>query len=116
MAEVSTTWSRVFRVWWAIFWRSCLLSFAFGLILLATVVIYVLATGMSIATAQAIDSSRWLQVLFFMGGAVAALLATKSVLGKEFGDFRLALVSRSLASRDDSRNDVTTSEAGRTVA
>jgi hypothetical protein len=101
MAEVSLTWSRVFRVWWAIFWRSCLISFAFGLVLLAVVVIYALATGMSIANSEAIDNSRWLQLLFFLLGAVAALLATKDVLGKPLGTFRIALVSRSESSAGD---------------
>ena len=97
MSELQATWSRIARVWWAFYWRMMLLSLAAFVIFYAISVMLLLFTGASIAQAQAVDNSRWLQLAFFLLGAVTSLAATKLVLGTRWADFRIALVPHSPA-------------------
>lgn len=90
MSEVEATWGRVVKVWWSLAWRGILFGFLAGA-----------GTGFVIGFLGAMDGmSRESISLYSMvaGGAVGVpvgLWVVKTVLGKRFSDFRLALVSTS---------------------
>ena len=94
MDELPITWSRVVRVWWAFYWRMCLLSIAFALVILGLGTLVALVLGLSSEQTQEIDSSHWLQLLFVAMGGIVSLLVTKQILGKSWPEFRVALIAR----------------------
>ena len=112
MDELPVTWSRVIRVWWTFYWRMCLLSIAFALVILALGTLVALVLGLTTEQTKAIDGSRWLQFLFVVMGAVVTLLVTKQILGKNWPEFRIALVARQPSASSSSQN----SQSGDTVA
>jgi hypothetical protein len=100
MVEFPATWARIARVWWAFFWRMTLLSFAALLIFYSVSVVVLLSLGVTIAEAEAFDRSRWVQLVFFLLGAIASLLATRLVLGTRWAEFRIALLPSSPSDGD----------------
>lgn len=112
MDELPVTWSRVSRVWWTFYWRMCLLSIAFALVVLTLGSLVALVFGLDAEQTRAIDSSRWLQLLLIVLGAVVTLLVTKQILGKNWPEFRIALVARQPSASNSSQN----SQSGDTVA
>lgn len=90
MSEVEITWGRVVKVWWSLAWRGILFGSLAGA-----------GAGFVVGFVGAMGGmSRESISLYSMlaGGAVGvaiALWVVKTVLGKRFSDFRLALVSTS---------------------
>lgn len=88
MSEVEVTWGRVFKVWWSLAWRGILFGFLAGAGA-GFVVGFLGAMGGMIRENISMYS-------MLAGGAVGVpigLWVVKTVLGKKFSDFRLALVS-----------------------
>jgi sulfite exporter TauE/SafE len=90
----------------------CLLSIAFALVVLALGTLVALVLGLTTEQTKAIDSSRWLQLLFVVMGAVVTLLVTKQILGKNWPEFRIALIARQPSPTSSGQN----SQSGDTVA
>ena len=91
--ELEITWGRVTRVWWAFLWRSLIASIIamiIGGIFCCIVVYTIAATGGAITTINIIIMS--------IGGIIGlgvSIIPMKMILGKDFGEFRLALVPKS---------------------
>jgi ABC-type glycerol-3-phosphate transport system permease component len=91
--ELEITWGRVTRVWWAFLWRSLIASIIAMIIggIFGGIVGYTIAaTGGAITTINIIIMS--------IGGIIGlgvSIIPMKMILGKDFGEFRLALVPKS---------------------
>lgn len=91
--------SRVFRVWWAYFWRSLVTLLAmFIVIILASIVFGLLFSlavpvlGLEMEAAQGL--SRAIGMIFgFAAGLLSSIIPVWLILGKDFGEFRLALIA-----------------------
>jgi hypothetical protein len=91
--ELEVTWGRAARVWWAFVWRN-LIALVVALVIGAAVG-FVIGFAMGAAGA----SQRTIQFVTapigaFMGLGIS-IVPVRMILGKNFGDFRLALVARS---------------------
>jgi hypothetical protein len=90
--ELEATWSRVIRVWWSYLWRN-LIAMVVAVIISAIVGFvsgFVMgAMGVSVET---------IQLISFPIGAIIGLAISvfpmKMILGKDFGEFRLVLLSK----------------------
>lgn len=90
---------RMFRVWWAYFWRSLVTLFAmFVVIILSSIVFGVLFSlampvlGLEMEAAQGL--SRITGMVFgFLAGLLSSIIPVWLILDKDFGDFRLALIN-----------------------
>ena len=89
--ELEITWKRVVRIWWSFLWRNFLailgaviigaiVGFIFGLILGSM--------GVSVKTITMI-----VRPIGFLIGLGISVIPLKMVLGKDFGEFRLVLIS-----------------------
>ena len=88
--ELEITWGRTFRVWWAYLWRNLLfiaLSVVAGFVLGAIIGFILAAFGASAKTIQLVVTP-----LSFILGMVISVIPLKMILGKNFGEFRVALV------------------------
>ncbi len=85
--EIEVTWNKTIRIWWAWVWRSILLSVAGGLIIgvLLGIISAVIGVKMPLTSV----------ILGFFVGLYAAFYMLKRVLNKDFGDFKIALISKS---------------------
>jgi hypothetical protein len=90
--EMEITWARVVRVWWALLWRGLLemlvaavaggvVGFAVGFVLGVL--------GAPIPTIQVVCG-----LLGALLGLLISLVPVKLALGRDYGDFRLALMPR----------------------
>lgn len=104
------TTGRVLRVWWAYFWRSIVALMAmFVVILLSSIafgVIFSLAMpllGLGMDTAHGL--SQLMGTLFgLLAGVLASIIPLWLILGKDFGEFRLALITYQPVTPDENRN------------
>jgi len=90
--ELEVTWGRAMRVWWAYLWRK-LIAIIGGTILgaiLSAILGFVLG-----AAGMAPDAVRraGLVVGVIMGGLLVSIVPIRLILGKNFGEFRLVLLS-----------------------
>ena len=90
--EIEVTWSRAATIWWAYIWRLIVATMASAVVggVVGGIIGFIL--GMLKAPQAAI---------LFLGvpvglaiGAAASIVPMKLILGKDFGDFRLVLVSK----------------------
>ena len=90
--EVEITWGRVIRVWWAYLWRN-LMAIILSVIVGGAVgfILGFILGGMGAATST-------IQLIIVPFGAVIGLalsiIPMRMILGKDFGEFRLVLVSK----------------------
>lgn len=88
--ELEITWPRIFKVWWAYLWRSVLAILAAmvsGAVLGFIVTIGWAAMGFEMEAIKPMTTAIGVAV-----GLGFSLLPIKMILGKQFGDFKLALV------------------------
>lgn len=89
--EIAPTWSHVARIWWALLWRGVLVMIATaiaGFVIGAVLGFLLGMLGAALATVQVICG-----VVGALLGLAGSLLPIRLVLGKDFGTFRLVLVS-----------------------
>lgn len=89
--ELEVTWGRSTRVWWALFWR-CLVA---TIIVLIIASVFGFIVGFIISATGGTITSTINIILMSIGGImglVASFVPVKMILGKDFGEFRLALV------------------------
>jgi hypothetical protein len=90
--EIEVTWARVIDVWWALLWRGliALLAAAVAGGVAGFVVGFILGMlGTSIPAIRIVCGA-----LGAVLGLLISLFPVKLILGRDFGDFRLALVPR----------------------
>ncbi|GHD66022.1 hypothetical protein [Jeongeupia chitinilytica] len=90
--ELEMTWRRAIRVWWAYAWRVLVLTLLAGAVfgITAGVIVAILAGN---AGASADIPRLALAAFGTLLGAVLSLVSMKCVLGCNFGEFRVALIS-----------------------
>ena len=91
--ELEITWKRVIRVWWAYLWR----NLAVIIISMIGMFVFGMIVGM-ISHLLGFEKSaiQTTTALFgFIAGICVSVLPIKWILGKDFGDFRLVLISKS---------------------
>ena len=89
--EITPTWGHVARVWWALFWRSVLTMIATGAVgfVVGAAIGFVLGLlGAPLAAIQLICGA--VGVLL---GLATSMVPVRLILGKDFGAFRLVLLS-----------------------
>ena len=91
--ELEVTWGRTLRVWWAYLWRNLIAIVA--AMVLAVVVGAILgfilgAAGVPPKTIHFIGAP-----IGFAIGLAISIVPMKLILGKDFGEFRLLLVTKS---------------------
>ena len=89
--ELEITWGRVIRIWWAYLWRNLIaiigamvLGGVFGFIIGAILGLL----GFSVHTIQIVVMPFGL-----LAGLVMSVIPLRLILGMNFGDFRLVLIS-----------------------
>jgi hypothetical protein len=90
--EIEVTWGRATMVWWAYIWRLLLCGLASALVGGIVGAVIGLVMGILQAPKEAI-----LFVSLPVGiliGTASSIVPMKLILGKDFGEFRLALVSK----------------------
>ena len=90
--ELEITWGRVVRVWWSYFWRNLVVILA--AMILGGMVGFVVGLimgmlGASMATVQYVTAPLGVVI-----GLVLSVIPMKMILGKDFGEFRLVLISK----------------------
>lgn len=90
--ELEITWKRTIRIWWSYFWRNLIAiiaSMITGGIVGAILGVTLGALGVSVETIQIIV----MPVGFIIGLAIS-IIPLKMILGKDFGEYRLVLISK----------------------
>jgi len=90
--EFEVTWIRATRIWWAYLWRGLVGAVVMSLVggLVGGLLGYIMTSlGAKASTIQLVA----LPIGVILGIGVS-ILAVKQVLGKDFGEFRLLLVSK----------------------
>jgi hypothetical protein len=90
--ELSVTWDRVAQIWWAFFWRNTLILipvFMLGAILGGAIGFLLGMAGAGPETVRIITLPIGIVV-----GAGSSIIPIKMILGKDFGEFRLVLLSK----------------------
>ena len=90
--ELPATWDRTAQIWWAFFWRNVLILIPATLVgaLLGGIVGVVL--GIAGANPDTVRIATF--PIGFLVGASSSIIPLKMILGKDFGEFRLVLVSK----------------------
>jgi len=90
--ELDITWSRTIKVWWAYFWRSLIAVIA--AVIVGAIVGFILGFIMG---AMRVDPDTIQYVASPIGAIIGigfSIIPMKMILGKDFGQFRLVLVSK----------------------
>lgn len=83
--ELEITWKRVLMIWWVFFWRYLLVTFIVGF---TVGFIEEFIRGESQAT-------QWINtIIFASAGLVTSIFLSKWILKKDFGEFRLVLLTK----------------------
>lgn len=89
--EIQATWSHILRIWWALFWRTilavlgaALAGFVLGFLIGAVLGYF----GVEPRVIQFVAGLIGLPI-----GLLAGLIPLKLVIGKDFGRFRLVILS-----------------------
>ena len=85
--EVEVTWGKTIKFWWAWMWRAMLLALAGGLLIGVLFGI--------ISALLGIQAPILSGILSFLVGIFSSFYMLKKVLNKDFGDFRIVLISKS---------------------
>jgi ABC-type glycerol-3-phosphate transport system permease component len=89
--EMEITWARATRVWWSYLWRSLLMAvggFIGGAVVGGIIGFAMALAGASVTTIQFVTAPIGLLL-----GLGLSIIPVKLILGKNFGEFRLVLVS-----------------------
>lgn len=89
--ELDITWKRTIRIWWSYLWRNLIAIIASMLIggIVGFIIGFILgAIGVAPKTIQLIV----MPISFTLGLAIS-IIPLKMILGKNFGEFRLVLLS-----------------------
>lgn len=89
--ETEITWRRTWRIWWAYAWRNLLMTIASMIAggIVGFIVGFLLGMlGVEQQIIQYVTGS-----LGFVIGFLLSVLPMRMILGKNFGDFRLVLIS-----------------------
>lgn len=93
------TMSRVLRIWWAYFWRylTTLIAMTIGMAIVGAIIGVLLHSFMHMLGLDAENTQRLAGLTGLVLGFAAVLASTAIplwlILGKDFGEFRLALIS-----------------------
>lgn len=90
--EVEITWGRVIRVWWAYLWRNlvALVVAAIAGGIVGFILGFIMgAMGVAPKTIQYVTAPLGVII-----GLAISIIPMKMILGKDFGQFRLVLVSK----------------------
>ena len=90
--EMEVTWGRAAMVWWAYIWRLLLCAVASSLLGAVAGGIIGLVMGLLRAPREAILFVSL--PIGLMIGTLSSIVPMKLILGKDFGEFRLLLVSK----------------------
>lgn len=90
--ELEITWGRVVRVWWSYFWRNLVAILA--AMILGGIVGFVIGLTMGMLGASSATVQYVTAPLGGVIGLVLSLIPMKMILGKDFGEFRLVLISK----------------------
>jgi hypothetical protein len=86
--ELEITWNRVIRIWWAYCWRGVLFSFIAGFLVGMVIGFIMGAAGFSPRAVSFVTGP----VGFVLGIAIS-IRVMMTILKKNFGEFRLALLA-----------------------
>ena len=89
--ELEITWSRVIRVWWAYLWRY-LIALIVAIIIGAIIGFILGLVGAAIGIPTGI-TALVAGILGGLLGLVGCIIPLKMILGKNYGEFRLVLLS-----------------------
>jgi len=99
MEEFAVTWKRAAIVWWSLVWRWALFSVLAGFIA-------GFATGLVLAASGVVEGVEvYGQIAGVVVGVPVGIWVVKTVLMKEFGRFRIALVPSTYALLEKSVNE-----------
>jgi len=85
--ELEITWGRVVRIWWSWLWRASIaVLLVFPVVGIIAFILYFLGFSKPVALIVC-------PLLAFLLGMVTGIIPFKLILGKNFGDFRLVLLS-----------------------
>lgn len=90
--ELEITWGRVVRVWWSYFWRNLVAILA--AMILGGIVGFVIGLTMGMLGASSATVQYVTAPLGGVIGLVLSVIPMKMILGKDFGEFRLLLISK----------------------
>jgi hypothetical protein len=90
--ELDVTWYRAVSVWWSFLWRAIIAAF-FGMVVALANCVFVTIVGLTLRL-----PSPAIQTVGLLLGIVVVLAVTvvpmKLILGKDYGEFRLVLLSK----------------------
>ncbi|PKG80627.1 hypothetical protein CXF85_21110 [Colwellia sp. 75C3] len=89
--ELEITWDRVVRIWWSFLWRNLLAIL--GAIVIGAIVGFILGLILGIIGVPTETIKMIVQPIGFLIGLGISVIPLKMVLGKNFGEFRLVLIS-----------------------
>jgi hypothetical protein len=95
--ELEVTWNRAICVWWSYLWRSIIaasLGMVFALVICVIVAIVGLTLGLPSLAIQSVGL-----VLGIVNGLAISVVPIKLILGKDYGEFRLVLLSKAPSQR-----------------
>ena len=91
-SELEVTWKRVSRVWLSYLWRN-IIAIVFTIIIcliVGAIVGFIMAhLGIKKSTAEWVAG-----IIGFIIGLIISIIPLKMIIGKDFGSFRLVLVSK----------------------
>lgn len=90
--ELQITWKLAIKVWWSYAWRNLVVivvSFFAGMLVGAIAGGIMGALGIDLGTIKIVTS-----IMGFIIGLGLSIIPMKMILGKDFGDFRLVLLSK----------------------
>jgi len=96
MNSIPVTWARVAKVWWCFVWRATLLGMIVGMLVGLVVGFAGALVGMTAAGVEWMIRGTVILVSIPVG-----ILVMKSVLEKEFSDFRIVLLPGDEESADE---------------
>jgi type III secretory pathway component EscS len=89
--ELEITWSRVARIWWSYLWRN--LIAIVGAVIIGAIVGLVFGFVLGTLGVETETIKMIVQPIGFLIGLGISIIPLKLILGKDFGEFRLVLVS-----------------------
>ncbi|MDE1182258.1 hypothetical protein [Paraburkholderia sp.] len=85
MQQVTVTWERAARIWWAFTWRATLVALASGVLVGLVFAIIGKLTG---TTTDVWVTGAW----SLLSGVAASLYGMRRAMSKRYADFRIVLV------------------------
>ena len=89
--ELEITWKRVIRIWWSFLWRNLLAIL--GAVVIGALVGFIFGLILGVIGVPVETIKMIVQPIGFLIGLGISVIPLKMVLGKNFGEFRLVLIS-----------------------